>query len=127
VFVSIGDTRAYLRPAVNDGGEVLEDLVQSRRNKKSALKPIRELLKKRSFSPNANVTDQPPSYGAAPGTWGFPDVIILATGRTIGPRTPNNLFDDENEGCNGSSQPIQPNDFSRFTPRSTTFSTHAVT
>ena len=43
VFVSIGGRRAYLWRAVDDEGEILEVLVQSRRNKKSALKLIRKL------------------------------------------------------------------------------------
>ncbi len=46
-------------------GEVLDILVQSRRNKKAALKLIRKLLKKQSFVPDAFITDKLPSYGAA--------------------------------------------------------------
>ena len=44
---------------------VLEVLVQSRRNKKAALKLIRKLLKKQGFLPSAFVTDRLLSYGAA--------------------------------------------------------------
>ena len=44
---------------------VLEVLVQSRQNKKAALKLIRKLLKKQGFLPSAFVTDRLPSYGAA--------------------------------------------------------------
>ena len=40
-------------------------LVQSRRNKKAALKLIRRLLKKKGFVPDVVVTDKLPSYGAA--------------------------------------------------------------
>ncbi len=44
---------------------MLDILVQSRRNKKAALKLMRKLLKKQGFVPDAFVTDKLPSYGAA--------------------------------------------------------------
>jgi putative transposase len=65
VFVTINGKRMYLWRAVDDEGEVLEVLVQSRRNKKAALKLIRKLLKKQGFQPSVIVTDKLPSYGAA--------------------------------------------------------------
>jgi transposase-like protein len=65
VFVSINGKRAYLWRAVDNEGEVLEVLVQSRRNKASALKLMRKLLKKQGFLPSTIVTDKLPSYGAA--------------------------------------------------------------
>jgi len=65
VFVSINGKRMYLWRAVDSEGEVLEILVQSRRNKRAALKLIRKLLKKQGFIPDAFVTDKLPSYGAA--------------------------------------------------------------
>ncbi len=45
--------------------EVLDILVQSRRNKKAALKLMRNLLKKQGFVPDAFVTDKLPFCGAA--------------------------------------------------------------
>jgi len=65
VFVSIHSKRMYLWRAVDGEGEVLDILVQSRRNKKAALKLMRKLLKKQGFVPDAFVTDKLPSYGAA--------------------------------------------------------------
>ena len=65
VFVTINGKRMYLWRAVDDEGEVLDVLVQSRRNKKAALKLIRKLLKKHGFQPSVIVTDKLPSYGAA--------------------------------------------------------------
>jgi len=65
VFVTINGKRMYLWRAVDDEGEVLEVLVQSRRNNKAALKLIRKLLKKQGFQPSVIVTDKLPSYGAA--------------------------------------------------------------
>jgi len=55
----------YLWRAVDDEGEVLDILVQSRRNKHAALKLMRKLLKKQGFVPDTVVTDKLPSYGAA--------------------------------------------------------------
>ena len=65
VFVSINGRRMYLWRAVDSEGEVLDILVQSRRNKKAALKLMRKLLKKQGYAPNEVVTDKLPSYGAA--------------------------------------------------------------
>ena len=65
VFVSIAGKQMYLWHAVDGEGEVLDILVQTRRNKKAALKLMRRLLKKQGFVPDAIVTDKLPSYGAA--------------------------------------------------------------
>ena len=65
VFVSINGKNVYLWRAVDCDGEVLDVLVQSRRNKRAALKLMRKLLKSQGFSPDAVVTDKLPSYGAA--------------------------------------------------------------
>ncbi len=65
LFVSITGRRMYLWRAVDREGEVLDILVQSRRNRKAALKLMRTLSKKHGFVPNAIVTDKLPSYGAA--------------------------------------------------------------
>ena len=57
----------YLWRAVDSEGEVLDVLVQPRRDKRAALKLMRKLLKKQGFVPDAFVTDKLPSYGAALG------------------------------------------------------------
>ena len=57
VFVSINGRRMYLWRAVDSEGEVLDILVQSRRNKKAALKLMRKLLKKQGFIPDVFVTE----------------------------------------------------------------------
>jgi len=56
---------AYLWRAVDAEGEVLDVLVQTRRNKRAALKLMRKLLKKYGFVPDKLVTDDLRSYGAA--------------------------------------------------------------
>jgi putative transposase len=55
----------YLWRAVDCEGEVLDVLVQSRRNKRAAMKLMRKLLKSQGFAPAAIVTAKLPSYGAA--------------------------------------------------------------
>ena len=59
-----GET-VYLWRAVDHEGEVLDVLVQRRRDKKAALKLMRKLLKKQGFAPAVVVTDKLRSYGAA--------------------------------------------------------------
>jgi len=48
----------YLLRAVDDKGEVLDMLVQKRRNKAAALKLLRKLLKKQCVYPEKIITDQ---------------------------------------------------------------------
>jgi putative transposase len=50
---------------VDAEGEVLDVLVQTRRNKRVAIKLMRKLLKKYGFVPYKLVTDDLRSYGAA--------------------------------------------------------------
>jgi putative transposase len=65
MFVWIGGRRMYLWRAVDAEGEVLEVLVQAKRDKRAARKLIRKLLKKPGTAPTEWVTDKCPAYGAA--------------------------------------------------------------
>jgi transposase-like protein len=65
VYLKIGGRMVYLWRAVDAEGEVLDVLVQSKRNKHAALKFMRKLLKKYAFVPERLVTDDLRSYGAA--------------------------------------------------------------
>lgn len=65
MVVSIQGKRMSLWRAVDSEGEILDVLVQPKRNKESALKLIRKLLKKQGFAPSVLVTDRLPSYRAA--------------------------------------------------------------
>jgi putative transposase len=71
MVVSIGDQRMYMWRAVDSEGEVLDVLVQRRRDTATALKLLRKLLKKQGFAPSVIVTDKLRSYGAALQTIGF--------------------------------------------------------
>ena len=57
MIVRIGGKRMYMWRAVNKEGEVLDVLVQKRRNKAAALKLLRKLLKREGYIPDAIVTD----------------------------------------------------------------------
>ena len=76
MFVLINGKRMYLWRAVVCEGEVLDVLVQSRRNKKAALKLMRKLLKAQGFVPTKVVTDKLPSYRAALETLGMKRIHI---------------------------------------------------
>jgi transposase-like protein len=63
--VLIGGRRFWLWRAVDDEGEVLDLLVQRRRDARAAAKLMRKLLKSQGFAPETLITDKLRSYGAA--------------------------------------------------------------
>jgi putative transposase len=65
MFVSIGGKRMYLWRAVDAEGEVLDILVQARRDQRAAQSLMRKLLRKFGMSPSSVTTDCLPSYAAA--------------------------------------------------------------
>jgi putative transposase len=58
VFLKIAGKQHYLWRAVDDEGEVLDILLQSRRNKLAACKFLRRTVKKHRTTPNVVVTDK---------------------------------------------------------------------
>jgi putative transposase len=67
----IGGRQFWIWRAVDDEGEVLDLLVQRRRDKNAAVKLMRKLLKGQGFAPNVLVTDKLRSYGAAKAALGL--------------------------------------------------------
>src|ERR1700724_1572993 len=65
MVVRIAGKRTYLWRAVDHEGEVLDMLVQRRRDTRAALRLMRKLLKKQGFVPKLLVTDKLGSYAAA--------------------------------------------------------------
>ncbi len=65
VFLTIHGERHYLWRAVDQDDNVLDILVQSRRNKQAAKKFFRKLLKVLQYVPRVIITDKLKSYGAA--------------------------------------------------------------
>jgi putative transposase len=73
MVVRIAGRRMVLWRAVDDEGEVLDMLVQKRRNKAAALRLLKKLLRNQSVRPEAIVTDKLGSYGAAAREMGLSD------------------------------------------------------
>jgi len=71
VFVRINGETHYLWRAVDHEGEVLDFLVQSKRNARAALKLLRKLLKKHGWAPTRITTDSLRSYHVAIRTLGL--------------------------------------------------------
>jgi transposase-like protein len=83
VYLKIDGRMVYLWRAVDAEGEVLDVLVQSRRNKRAALKLMRKLLKKYGFVPDKLVTDDLRSYTAAASDLGMQNAMSAVDGATI--------------------------------------------
>jgi transposase-like protein len=109
--------------AVDHEGEVLDMLVQRRRDKRAALRLMRKLLKKQGFTPKLLTTDNLGSYAAA-----FRH-LYLTCRHEQGLRK-NNRAENSHQvvrlaasaKCNGSSQLDQPSASSASTPPSITHS-----
>ena len=88
VFLTINGQRHYLWRAVDQDDNVLDILVQSRRNKQAAKKFFRKLLKGLQYVPRVIITDKlksyvPPSARSYPG-WNTGRVATSITGvRTL--------------------------------------------
>jgi len=118
VYLKIDGRMVYLWRAVDAEGEVLDVLVQSKRNKHAALKLMRKLLKKYAFAPERLVTDD--CFGSNPDMSG-------GDGRTIELRIRISRRGGGNARCSGSRARGQPRNFFPHTPPSTTPSTSNAT
>jgi putative transposase len=65
MVVRIVGKRHLLWRAVDDEGEVLDILVQSRRDKAAAVRLLRKLIRKQGFAPETIITEKLGSYDAA--------------------------------------------------------------
>ena len=65
LFVKIQGQQQYLWRAVDEDGDVLDILVQSRRNRRAATRFFRKLLKRQGREPRRLITDKLRSYSAA--------------------------------------------------------------
>ena len=65
VYTKINGKMVYLWRAVDDEGTVLDIVVQSRLNKKAAMRLLRKLLKNNGVKPDRIVTDRLGSFRAA--------------------------------------------------------------
>jgi transposase-like protein len=65
MVIRVGGKQLYLWRAVDAEGEVLDVLLQAKRDQRAARKLMRKLLKRQGMAPSEWVTDKNPSYGAA--------------------------------------------------------------
>ncbi len=65
LFVTLQGRQHYLWRAVDEDGDVLDILVQSRRNRRAAIRFFRKLLKRQGCVPRRLITDKLQSYPAA--------------------------------------------------------------
>jgi transposase-like protein len=65
MFVSMDGKHMYLWRAIDQNGEILDVLVQAKRDKRAALKLMRKLIKKSGLAQRTIVTDKLRSYAAA--------------------------------------------------------------
>ena len=127
VFIRIDGRLVYLWRAVDAEGEVLDVVVQSKRDKRAALKLLRKLLKKMAFVPDKLVTDDLRSYGAAARELGL-------SRRHERGRWRNNRAENSHQPTRRRERKMQgfksagsANDFRPSTPPPTTPSTSSVT
>jgi putative transposase len=125
--VVIGGKRVWLWRAVESEGEILDVLVQPRRDRAAALRLMRKLLKKQGYAPDVLVTDRLASYTCARRQLGMRAVMSRACERTIGWRIRIRRSDDENRRCCGSSPQGQRSASSLLMQPSTTPSTSNAT
>jgi len=65
LFVNIHGQQQYLWRAVDEDGDVIDILVQSRRDRRAATRFFRKLLKRQGSAPRRLITDKLRSYAAA--------------------------------------------------------------
>ncbi len=124
VYLKIDGRMVYLWRAVDAEGEILDVLVQPKRNRHAALKLMRKLLKKYAFVPDRGWSRTTCGLTARrPALSGLKAVMSAGDGRTIGPRIRINQLDDGSARCNDSRAPVQPRNSFQFMPPSTTPST----
>ena len=127
VFVTIQGQRRYLWRAVDQDGDVIDILVQSRRDCRAATRFFRKLLKGQERTPGRLVTDKLSSYRAA-----HRAVMPSVAHRTDryennAPKSPTSPHGNASDKCAGSNLPGRHNDSCPCMDSSATSSALAVT
>ncbi len=127
VYLKIDGRLVYLWRAVDAEGEVLDVLVQAKRNKHAALKLMRKLLKKYGFIPTSSSLMICDLMLLQPVTLELQDAMSVVAGATIKLRIRINRPDDESARCKVSRARVQPKDFSQLTqPHITSSTSNAI-
>jgi transposase-like protein len=124
VYLKIDGRLVFLWRAVDAEGEVLDVLVQTRRNKRAALKLMRKRLKKYGFIPDKLVTDDLRSYAAAAHDLGISK--RHERGRWRNNRAENSHQPTRQRERKMPRAPGQRKDFSQCMPQPTTSSTSSA-
>jgi DDE domain len=108
MVVRLAGRRMYLWRAVDREGEILDVLVQRRRDRRAAVKLMRKLMRKQGFAPKRVVTDELRSYGAA-----FQHLRLSChheqgLRQNNRPRTRTRWCGDESASCSGSNHRASP-------------------
>ena len=98
VFVSINGRQLYVWRAVDSEGEVLDILVQPRRDRQAALKLMRKLLKKHGVAPATIVTDKLDPTALRCANLVLRGDTTRVVGRITGQRIPISHCDSANGG-----------------------------
>src|SRR5436190_354861 len=120
MVVRIAGKRMYLWRAVDHEGEVLDMLVQRRRDTQAALRLMRKLLKKQGFAPKLLASTSWARTARLSGNCASPALMIEASEKTIALKTPIKSCGDESARCSGSSRLDPRSVFSTSIPPSTT-------
>ena len=115
VFVTFHGRRQYLWRAVDQDGDLLDILVQSRRDRQAAVRFFRKVSKGQGRAPHRLVTFKLRSYSAAHRTV-MPSVVhSTQRTRTTARRSRINRRDSVSDRCAGSNPPDTRSGFSRYT------------
>ncbi len=123
VYLKIDGRMVYLWRAVDAEGEILDVLIQSKRNKHAALKLMRKLLRN---TPSSLSGWSRTTYGRTarrPAISASNTCMSAGDGRTIGPRTRISRRDGGSARCNVSRALVLRRNSSQPTPPFTTHST----
>jgi transposase-like protein len=118
--VVIGGKRLWLWRAIDCECEILDLLVQPRRDKTAALRLMRKLVRKQGYAPRVLVTDRLQSYSAARRQLGLSARYEQGCARTTALRTRIRWCDDASGRCSASNRPAPPSVSSRSRLRSAT-------
>jgi len=126
MVVTIAGKRHWLWRAVDDEGEVLDMLVQTRRDTRAAVRIMRKLVRKLGFAPETVTPTSLGHTGPPSGSSASKLAMSKDSAGTTGPRTPINRRVDENGKCSGSCRRGLHSAFCRPTLLSTTPSTSSA-
>ncbi len=119
-IVTVRGEKLYLWRAVDQDGDVLDILVQKRKDKQAAERFFRKLMKGQGRSAREIVTDKLPSYGAARKAVMSTSMHCNKRYANIGSKYRMSIRERRNDRCGDLNHPDRHSDFWLFTVRSIT-------